>query len=101
MTSACWRSRPKPRWQLRSNCEIVQQESSKPVRLRYQKLWDILYLSYQGMVRPIQEAGYKSYMIEGRGKDLFFCEVYSGGRYKIKAELNGNYPFKYIAEGNF
>jgi hypothetical protein len=49
----------------------------------------------------IQESGYKSYMIKGRGKDLFFCEVYSGGRYKIKAALNGKYPFKYIAEGKF
>ena len=51
--------------------------------------------------KPIQESGYKSYMIEGRGKDMFFCEVYSGGRYKIKAALNGKYPFKYIAEGEF
>jgi hypothetical protein len=50
---------------------------------------------------PIQESGYKSYMIKGRGKDLFFCEVYPGRRYKIKAALNGNYPFKYIAEGKF
>ena len=50
---------------------------------------------------PIQESGYKSYMIKGRGKDLFFCEVYSGGRYKIKAALNGKYPFKYISEGKF
>lgn len=52
-----------------------------------------------GDVEPIQESGYKSYMIKGRGKDLFFCEVHFGGRYKIKAALNGNYPFKYIAEG--
>lgn len=50
---------------------------------------------------PIQESGYKSYMIKGRGKDLFFCEVYSGGRYKIKAALNGKYPFKYLAEDKF
>jgi hypothetical protein len=50
---------------------------------------------------PIQEAGYKSFMIKGRGKDLFFCEVHSGGRYKVSAALNGNFPFKYIAEGKF
>ena len=50
---------------------------------------------------PIQEAGYKSYMIKGRRKDLFFCKVYSDGCYKIKAALNGKYPFKYIAEGRF
>jgi hypothetical protein len=50
---------------------------------------------------PIQEAGYKSFMLKGRGKDLFFCEVHSGGRYKVSAALNGNFPFKYIAEGTF
>lgn len=50
---------------------------------------------------PIQESGYKSYMIKGRGRDLFFCEVYSRGHYKIKAALNGKYPFKYITEGKF
>lgn len=50
---------------------------------------------------PIQETGYQSFMIKGRGKDLFFCEVHSGGRYKVKAALNGNFPFKYIAEGKF
>ena len=50
---------------------------------------------------PIQEDGYKSFMIKGRGKDLFFCEVHSGGRYKVKAALNGKFPFKYIAEGKF
>ncbi len=48
---------------------------------------------------PVQESGYKSFMLKGRGKDLFFCEVHSGGRYKIKAALNGKFPFKYIAEG--
>jgi hypothetical protein len=50
---------------------------------------------------PVQEAGYKSFMLKGRGKDLFFCEVHAGGRYKVKAALNGNFPFKYIAEGKF
>jgi hypothetical protein len=50
---------------------------------------------------PIQEAGYKSFMLKGRGKDLFFCEVHPGHHYKVKAALNGNFPFKYIAEGNF
>ena len=54
-----------------------------------------------GNGEPIQEAGYKSYMIKGRGKDLFFCEAYSDGSYKIKAALNGKYPFKYISEGRF
>jgi hypothetical protein len=50
---------------------------------------------------PTQEAGYKSFMLKGRGQDLFFCEVHAGGRYKVKAALNGNFPFKYIAEGKF
>ena len=50
---------------------------------------------------PIQEAGYQSFMLKGRGKDLFFCKVHADGRYKISAALNGNFPFKYIAEGRF
>lgn len=50
---------------------------------------------------PVQESGYKSFMLKGRGKDLFFCEVHSGGRYKVKAALNGTFPFRYIAEGSF
>lgn len=50
---------------------------------------------------PIQEAGYKSFMLSGRGKDLFFCEVHPSGRYRVSAALNGNFPFKYIAEGKF
>lgn len=50
---------------------------------------------------PVQESGYKSFMLKGCGKDLFFCEAYSGGRYKVKAALNGNFPFRYIVEGSF
>jgi hypothetical protein len=50
---------------------------------------------------PIQESGYKSFMLKGQGKDLFFCEVHSGGRYKINAALGGNFPFRYIADGSF
>jgi Family of unknown function (DUF6030)/Domain of unknown function (DUF4124) len=50
---------------------------------------------------PVPEAGYKSFMLKGQAKDLFFCEVYSGNRYKVKAALGGNFPFKYIAEGSF
>ena len=50
---------------------------------------------------PVQESGYQSFMLKGQGKDLFFCEVYSGGRYKIKAALGGKFPFMYIAEGSF
>ena len=51
--------------------------------------------------KPVNEAGYRSYMLEGRGKDLFFCEVHNNGRYKIKAALGGKFPFKYIAQGKF
>lgn len=50
---------------------------------------------------PVKETGYESFMLTGRGKDLFFCEAYSGGRYKVKAALNGSFPFRYIAEGSF
>lgn len=50
---------------------------------------------------PVLEAGFKSFMLKGQGKDLFFCEVYTGNRYKVKAALGGNFPFKYIAEGSF
>jgi hypothetical protein len=53
------------------------------------------------MANPPKKRGYKSFMLKGRGKDLFFCEVHPGRRYKVKAALNGNFPFKYIAEGNF
>jgi len=48
---------------------------------------------------PVLEPGYKSFMLSGKGKDLFFCEVYGGGKYKVKAALNGAFPFRYIAEG--
>lgn len=50
---------------------------------------------------PVNEPGYKSFLINGRGKDIFFCEVHPGGRYKVKAALNGDFPFRYIAEGSF
>lgn len=48
---------------------------------------------------PVQETGYKSFMARGRGKDRFFCEVHPDNRYRVKAALDGNFPFKYIAEG--
>jgi Family of unknown function (DUF6030) len=51
--------------------------------------------------KPTQEAGYKSFMLSGRGRDMFFCEVHGGSRYKVKAALNGKFPFRYIAEGSF
>jgi Family of unknown function (DUF6030) len=57
------------------------------------------FLSGDG--EPIQEAGYKSFLLKGRGKDLFFCEVHPGRVYKVSAGLNGKFPFKYIAEGKF
>jgi len=51
--------------------------------------------------KPTQEAGYKSFMLSGRGRDLFFCEVHGNDKYKVKAALNGAFPFRYIAEGSF
>lgn len=47
---------------------------------------------------PTQEAGYKSFLIKGRGKDLFFCEVHPSDKFKIKAALGGQFPFRYITE---
>jgi len=49
---------------------------------------------------PAIEQTYRSFMPNGQGKDLFFCEVRAGGKYKIKAAINGAFPFKYIAEGS-
>ncbi len=49
---------------------------------------------------PVQESGYKSFMLKGKGKDLFFCEVHRNNKYKIKAALNGKFPFRYIAHGS-
>lgn len=49
---------------------------------------------------PIQESGYKSFMLTGKGKDLFFCEVHRNNKYKINAALNGKFPFRYIAQGS-
>lgn len=57
------------------------------------------FLSGDG--EPTQESGYKSFMLKGQGKDIFFCEVHSGGRYKIKAAFGGSFPFRYVAEGSF
>lgn len=57
--------------------------------------------SLKGDGDPVQEPSYKSFYFEGRGGDLFFCEVHSGGKYKVKAALKGNFPFKYIAQGSF
>lgn len=61
--------------------------------------YSISLLSGDG--EPVRETGYKSFMLKGRGKDLFFCEVHPGQRFKIKAALNGKFPFRYIAEGVF
>ena len=57
------------------------------------------FLSGNG--EPVQKSSYKSFLLKGQGKDLFFCEVYSDGRYKIKAALGSDSPFQYIAAGSF
>lgn len=63
---------------------------------------DLAYTSsLSGDGEPIEETGYTSFMVEGRGKDLFFCEAYPDGSYKIKAAFDGDYPFKYVASGSF
>lgn len=55
----------------------------------------------KGDGEPVEEDGYKSFFIKGLNNDQFFCEVHRGNKYKIKAALNGKYPFKYIDEGKF
>lgn len=49
---------------------------------------------------PVKNSGYKSFFMTGKNKDQFFCEVYPGNKYKIKAAIGSKYPFKYIAQGN-
>lgn len=55
----------------------------------------------EGDGSPVKEAGYDSFLVSGKNKDVFFCEVYAGNKYKIKAALKGNFPFEYIGEGSF
>ncbi len=55
----------------------------------------------QGDGKPIEEQGYKSFMLKGNNKDIFFCEVHPRGKFRIRAALGGQIPFKVIAEGNF
>ncbi len=50
---------------------------------------------------PIQEDGYISFMLKGKNKDMFFCEIHPGRFYKIKAALKGQFPFRYVAQGSF
>lgn len=56
--------------------------------------------SLLGDGEPIQEIGYQSFMISGRNRDVFFCEVHANNAYRVKAAFGGNYPFKYVASGN-
>ncbi len=53
-----------------------------------------------GNGEPIEESGYQSFMISGRNRDLFFCEAYPDGTYKVKAAFAGQFPFKYVASGS-
>ncbi len=48
---------------------------------------------------PTEGDGHKSFLLEGANNDLFFCEVYPGGSYKIKAAFERQFPFKYVASG--
>jgi hypothetical protein len=57
--------------------------------------------SLSGDGEPLQEAGYQSFMVSGRNRDVFFCETYPDGTYRIKAAFAGQYPFKYVASGSF
>jgi hypothetical protein len=50
---------------------------------------------------PVEETGYLSFMVKGGGRDMFFCEAYPDGQYKIKAAYDGKYPFRDVASGKF
>lgn len=50
---------------------------------------------------PVKEANHISFFIKGKGKDKFFCEVHPNNQYKVRAALNGLYPFKVIGQGSF
>jgi hypothetical protein len=58
------------------------------------------YTELNGDGEPVQEDGYISFMLMGKNKDIFFCEIHSNRSYKIKAALNGQLPFRYVSEGN-
>lgn len=57
--------------------------------------------SLSGDGEPVQESGYHSFFVKGREKDLFFCEVHSGGRYRVRGAVGGRFPFKLLREGTF
>ena len=50
---------------------------------------------------PVKETNHISFFIKGKGKDKFFCEVHPNNQYKVRAALNGLYPFKAIGQGSF
>jgi hypothetical protein len=50
---------------------------------------------------PVKEVNHISFFIKGRGKDKFFCELHPNNQYKVRAALNGLYPFKVIGQGYF
>lgn len=50
---------------------------------------------------PTSAGGQMGFMFMGQGKDLFFCEVHGSGRYRVKAALNGDFHFRYLADGQF
>jgi hypothetical protein len=48
---------------------------------------------------PINEDGYRSYLLQGKNGDTFFCEIHSSNRYRIQASFQRELPFKYIDDG--
>jgi hypothetical protein len=48
---------------------------------------------------PTAIDGGQSFLFEGRGGDIFFCEVMDNGAYTISAALGGEFPFKDIDSG--
>jgi hypothetical protein len=55
--------------------------------------------SLKGDGNPTTSEGYKSFFINGKDKDMFFCEVHPQGNYVVRASLGGELPFKIIVNG--
>ena len=48
---------------------------------------------------PTAVDGGQSFLFEGRGGDIFFCEIFDDGTYTISAAIGGEFPFKDIDSG--
>lgn len=51
--------------------------------------------------KPTNEPGMQSFLFKGPNRDMFFCEVFPGDRYKVKGARGGQFPFQSLASGSF